>query len=160
MEYRFVSAMNQREELKPLYEEYARMLLEKDPAFAVSLDQQNYEEEITRLEEKYASPRGRMYLLYADEALAGCVGMKESDADHAELKRLYVRPQFRGHNLGEQMIRRIMEDAKEAGYHFLRLDTLPVLTTALALYRRMGFYEIPPYYNCLVPNTVFLEIAL
>ena len=86
--------------------------------------------------------------------------MKPSDEEHAELKRLYVRPEFRGHNLGEQLVRRIMADAAEAGYHWLRLDTLPGLKTALALYRRMGFYEIPPYYDCLVPKTIFLEIAL
>lgn len=160
VKYEFVSALERREKLIPLFEEYAKMLLETDPVFAVSLEQQHYDVEIARLEEKYASPRGRIYLLYVDEALAGCVGMKESDADHAELKRLFVRPEFRGHGLGETMIRKIMADAKESGYRWLRLDTLPGLKTALSLYRRMGFYEIEAYYDCLVPKTVFLEIEL
>ena len=95
-----------------------------------------------------------------DGSLAGCVGMKESDAEHAELKRLYVRPEYRGHRLGEKMVRKIMADAKEAGYQWLRLDTLPGLKTALALYRSMGFYEVDAYYDCLVPKTIFLEIEL
>ncbi len=160
MKYEFVSAFERRRELIPLFEEYAKMLVETDPVFTVSLEQQHYDVEIARLEEKYASPRGRIYLLFADGALAGCVGMKESDNDHAELKRLYVRPEFRGHRLGEKMVRKIMSDAKEAGYRWLRLDTLPGLKTALALYRRMGFQETEAYYDCLVPGTIFMEIAL
>ena len=160
MKYEFVSAFEGREKLITLFEEYAKMLVETDPVFLVSLEQQHYDVEIARLEEKYASPRGRIYLLYVDRALAGCVGMKESDTDHAELKRLYLRQEFRGHGLGEKMVRKIMTDAKEAGYRWLRLDTLPGLKTALALYHRMGFYEINAYYDCLVPKTIFLEIAL
>ena len=125
-----------------------------------SLEQQNYDEEIARLEEKYGLPKGRIYLVYADGSLAGCVGMKPSDETHAELKRLYVRPEFRGRNLGEQLVRRIMDDARGEGYAFLRLDTLPGLKSALKLYRRLGFYEVAPYYDCLVPGTIFMEIAL
>ena len=157
---RLVPAIERREELIPLYEEYAELLLETDPVFIDSLAQQNYSEEIERLEEKYSPPEGSIYLVYVGEGLAGCVGMKRSAPSHAELKRLYVRPAFRGHHLGEKLVRRIMEDAAEAGYQWLRLDTLPGLKTALALYRRMGFYEVEPYYDCLVPNTVFMEIRL
>ena len=159
-ELELIPAFERREDLKPLYEEYAEMLLRTDPVFSDSLAQQNYDEEIERLEEKYAPPRGRIYLVYVDGALAGCVGMKPSDEEHAELKRLYVRPAFRGNNLGERLTRRIMDDAREAGYRWLRLDTLPGLKTALALYRRMGFREIDAYYDCLVPGTIFMEIEL
>ena len=159
-EIALVSAFEQRRELLPLYEEYAAMLLQTDPIFADSLAQQHYDEEIEHLEDKYAAPAGCIYLVYVGGELAGCVGMKASDAEHAELKRLYIRPRFRGQNLGELLVRRIMSDAREAGYHWLRLDTLPGLKTALALYRRMGFYEVAAYYDCLVPGTVFMEIAL
>ena len=158
--FEMISAFSAREELIPLYEEYAEMLLRTDPVFADSLAQQNYDEEIAHLEEKYAPPKGRIYLVYVDGKVAGCVGMKPSDEEHAELKRLFVRPAFRGRNLGEKMTRRIMDDAREAGYKWLRLDTLPGLKSALKLYRRMGFYEIAPYYDCLVPKTIFMEIAL
>ena len=157
---RLIPAFEKREELIPLYKEYADMLVKTDPVFTKSLEQQNYDEEIEHLEEKYGLPKGRIYLLYLDGSLAGCVGMKPSDETHAELKRLFVRPEFRGNNLGERMVRRIMDDAREEGYAFLRLDTLPGLKSALKLYRRLGFYEVEPYYNCLVPGTIFMEIAL
>ena len=155
-----IPAFDRRSELIPLYEEYGVMLLETDPVFARSLAQQNYDEEILHLEEKYAPPKGQIYLVFVDGELAGCVGMKPSDDSHAELKRLYVRPAFRGRNLGETLTRRIMDDARKAGYRYLRLDTLPGLKSALKLYRRLGFREIDPYYDCLVPGTIFMEIEL
>ncbi|MBQ5428004.1 MAG: GNAT family N-acetyltransferase [Oscillospiraceae bacterium] len=155
-----IPAFDRRNELIPLYEEYAAMLLETDPVFARSLAQQNYDEEILHLEEKYAPPKGQIYLVFVDGELAGCVGMKPSDDSHAELKRLYVRPAFRGRNLGETLTRRIMDDARKAGYRYLRLDTLPGLKNALKLYRRLGFRETDPYYDCLVPGTIFMEIEL
>ena len=155
-----IPAFDRRNELIPLYEEYAAMLLETDPVFSRSLAQQNYDEEILHLEEKYAPPKGQIYLVFVDGELAGCVGMKPSDDSHAELKRLYVRPAFRGRNLGETLTRRIMDDARKAGYRYLRLDTLPGLKSALKLYRRLGFREIDPYYDCLVPGTIFMEIEL
>ena len=155
-----IPAFDRRSELIPLYEEYGAMLLETDPVFARSLAQQNYDEAILHLEEKYAPPKGQIYLVFVDGELAGCVGMKPSDDSHAELKRLYVRPAFRGRNLGETLTRRIMDDARKAGYRYLRLDTLPGLKSALKLYRRLGFREIDPYYDCLVPGTIFMEIEL
>ena len=155
-----IPAFDRRNELIPLYEEYAAMLLETDPVFARSLAQQNYDEEILNLEEKYGPPKGQIYLVFVDGELAGCVGMKPSDDSHAELKRLYVRPAFRGRNLGETLTRRIMDDARKAGYRYLRLDTLPGLKSALKLYRRLGFREIDPYYDCLVPGTIFMDIEL
>ena len=159
-DYELVSALNRREELIPLYEEYATMLLQTDPVFADSLAQQNYDVEIAHLEEKYAYPKGRIYLVYVEGKLAGCVGMKPLDERHAELKRLYIRPEFRGRNLGEELTRRIMNDAREEGYSILRLDTLPGLKSAVKLYRRMGCREIEAYYDCLVPKTIFMEIEL
>ena len=155
-----VSAFEQREELIPLYREYASMLVQTDPVFRKSLEQQNYDEEIAHLEEKFSPPGGSIYLVYVEGQLAGCVGMKASDPESAELKRLYVRSEFRGHGLGEMLVRRIMADAAAAGYRRLRLDTLPGLKAALRLYRRLGFRETEPYYDCLVPGTVFMEIEL
>ena len=155
-----IPAFDRKSELIPLYEEYGAMLLETDPVFARSLAQQKYDEEILHLEEKYGPPKGQIYLVFVDGELAGCVGMKPSDDSHAELKRLYVRPAFRGRNLGETLTRRIMDDARKAGYRYLRLDTLPGLKSALKLYRRLGFREIDPYYDCLVPGTIFMEIEL
>ena len=153
-------AFDRREELRPLYEEYEAMLLAADPDFGRSLDQQNYAEEIARLEEIYGPPRGRFYLLCVNGSVAGCVGMKPLDETCAELKRLYVRPEYRGKKRGEYLTRRILSDAKQEGYRFVRLDTLPPLKTALELYRKIGFYEIPAYYDCPIPDTIFLEYRL
>ena len=153
-------AFDRLEELRPLYEEYEEMLLAADPTFGQSLDQQNYEDEIAHLEEKYGPPRGRFYLLYLNGALAGCVGMKPLDETCAELKRLYIRPEYRGKKRGEYLTRRILSDAKQEGYRYVRLDTLPALKTALELYKKVGFYEIPAYYDCLIPDTIFLEYQL
>ena len=157
--WELISAFDRREQLKPLYAEYEAMLLAADPTFSRSLDQQNYDDEIAHLEEKYGPP-GRFYLLYVDGDAAGCVGMRPLDADHVELKRLFVRPEYRGHGFGEKLTRRILEDARSEGFSYVRLDTLPPLKTALALYRRLGFYDIPAYYDCLIPETIFLERRL
>lgn len=158
--WELMPAFDRREALRPLYEEYEAMLLAADPGFRASLDRQDYDEEIAHLEEKYGPPRGRFYLLCVDSAVAGCVGMKPLDSEHAELKRLYVRPEYRGKKRGEYLTRRILADAKREGYQYVRLDTLPALTDALALYRRLGFYEIPAYYDCVIPGTIFMEYRL
>ena len=157
---KLVSALEHREELVPLYAEYAELLLNTDPVFAKSLDQQNYDEEIEHLEEKYGLPKGRIYLLYVDDKLAGCVGMKPSDETHAELKRLYVREEFRGEKIGARLTEHIMDDARKEKYQYLRLDTLPGLKSAIRIYRELGFYDVEPYYDCLVPGTIFMEIKL
>ena len=158
--WELVPAYDRPEVLRTLYAEYEAMLLEADPTFSRSLAQQDYDDEIARLEEKYGQPRGRFYVLYVDGAVGGCIGMKPLDDEHAELKRLYVRPEYRGRKRGEYLVRRILSDAKKEGYSFVRLDTLPALTTALELYKRLGFYEIPAYYDCLIPGTIFLECRL
>ena len=86
--------------------------------------------------------------------------MKPSDETHAELKRLYVREEYRGKKLGLWLTERIMEDARKESYTWLRLDTLPGLKSAIHLYRELGFYDVDPYYDCLVPGTIFMEIKL
>ena len=155
--FTLIPAYGYREELRQLYAEYEQTLLEAEPNFGISLAQQNYEEEINELEKKYALPKGRFYLLRQGEKLAGCVGMKPIDRQCAELKRLYIRPAFRGRGLGEFLVCRILDDARDEGYSFLRLDTIPGLWKARKLYQKLGFYEIPAYYDCLIPGTVFLE---
>ncbi len=156
-EPQFVSALGCREELIPLYREYAQLLVRVEPLFTKSLSQQNYDREIEELERKYAPPDGQVYVVYVDGLLAGCVGMKRQSPEFAELKRLYVRPEFRGRGLGEQLTRRMMNEAERAGYRGMRLDTLPGLKSAADLYRRLGFREIEAYYDCLIPNTIFME---
>lgn len=160
MDVKLRPAQDLPEELRPLYEEYAAMLVAGDPIFAESLRQQNYDVELNHLHDKYGLPTGRLYLLEADGKAAGCVGLRRIDDTYCELKRLYVRPGFRGHDFGRLLVQRVLDDAKAIGYRYIRLDTLPFLTHAKALYQDLGFYEVGAYYDCVVPGTIFMERAL
>lgn len=160
MEVTLLPAHELAEELEPLYREYGTMLVAGDPVFAASLAQQNFDEELDHLHDKYGLPQGRLYLLKVDGQAAGCIGLRRLDDDYCEMKRMYLRPEYRGRGLGEMMARQLIADAREIGYRYLRLDTLPFLTHAEALYRRLGFYDIPSYYDCVVPGTIFMEKAL
>lgn len=93
---KIVYAYNRAEEVSKLFTEYTDMLIEKDSSFQKYLDIQNYSEEMEHLENKYGLPDGRLYLVYCDEKSAGCIGLRKIDSQNCEMKRLYVRPQFRG----------------------------------------------------------------
>lgn len=96
--------------------------IEGDSSFQKYLEIQNYDEELAHLETKYGLPYGRLYLAYDDEKLAGCIGLRKIDAQSCEMKRLYVRPAFRGKQIGSQLVKRIIADAREIGYAHMRLD--------------------------------------
>ena len=116
------------------------------------------------LEKKYGQPYGRLYLACCDGQAAGCVGLKpltkEERGTNGELKRLYVRPEFRGNRLGSLLMSRILEDAGEIGYRHIYLDTLPFLQSAVYLYRKFGFYEIEKYNNSPVESTIYMRLDL
>lgn len=153
-------AYNHREEVGELFREYTRMLVELDPEFQKSLDEQNYDEELEHLEDKYGLPGGRLYLAWQDGELAGCVGMKKLDDKTGELKRLYVRPSFRGQHLGRELVERIIEDARSLGYSRLMLDTMPELVSARHMYENMGFRVTERYNNSPLDTTIFMEYRL
>lgn len=95
---KIVSAYELKEEVRALFSEYTEMLIKNDESFKKYLDIQNYDEEIEHLEMKYGMPYGRLYLIYFDEKLAGCIGLRKIDNQNCEMKRLYIRPEFRGKN--------------------------------------------------------------
>lgn len=95
---KIVSAYELKEEVRALFSEYTEMLIKNDESFKKYLDIQNYDEEIEHLEMKYGMPYGRLYLIYCDEKLAGCIGLRKIDNQNCEMKRLYIRPEFRGKN--------------------------------------------------------------
>ena len=131
MDIRIVPAYEQREEINILFSEYINMLITNDESFQKYLDIQNYDEEVKHLESKYGMSDGRLYLAYCDEGLAGCIGLRKIDNQNCEMKRLYVRPQFRGKKLGSILIEKIIGDAREIGYSYMLLDTLPFLQSAI-----------------------------
>lgn len=139
---------------RELFLEYADWL-------QVSLCFQNFEQELAELPGDYAPPRGRLWLAMVNGALAGCVALREIGSGIAEMKRLYVRPAFRGTGLGRELTDRIIEEARNLGYRKLRLDTLPgKMDRAIALYRSRGFREIERYYDNPYGAAMFMELEL
>jgi putative acetyltransferase len=136
-----------------LFEEYAASL-------GIDLCFQGFEQELAGLPGSYAPPQGRLLLARQDGQMAGCIALRPLEPDACEMKRLYVRPAFRTHGIGRVLVDRLIQEARHAGYRQIRLDTLPSMATALALYRRLGFREIAPYYKNPVEGAVFLELPL
>jgi putative acetyltransferase len=140
----------------------ARMLFkEYETWLGVDLCFQNFEKELVGLPGAYAPPAGRLLLAFEDDQLAGCVALKKLSEDVCEMKRLFLRPQFQGRGFGRQLVNAVLEEARSMGYERMRLDTLSEqMSSAIALYRRVGFKEIEPYYDNPVPGALFMELKL
>lgn len=160
MGIKIVYAYDQVEEVSKLFTEYTDMLIENDSSFQKYLEIQNYSEEIEHLENKYGLPDGRLYLAYCDEELVGCIGLRKIDSKNCEMKRLYVRPKFRGREIGNLLVEKIIEDAKKIGYSHMLLDTLPFLKGAMYLYKKYGFYEISSYNDSPMDTSIYMKLDL
>lgn len=160
MDIRIVSAYEQKEEVRELFSEYTEMLIKNDESFKKYLDIQNYDEEIEHLEMKYGMPYGRLYLIYYDARLAGCIGLRKIDNQNCEMKRLYIRPEFRGKKLANILVAKIIEDAKKIGYSNMLLDTLPFLESAIHIYKKFGFYEIESYNDSPMDTSIYMKLDL
>jgi putative acetyltransferase len=140
--------------IRELFVEYAKSL-------NFSLCFQSFEKELAELPGDYAPPAGRLVLAVDGLQLAGCVALHKLENEICEMKRLYVRPQFRGKGLGRVLAERIVADAREIGYKRLRLDTVePVMRDAVALYRKLGFREIAPYRQNPIEGALYMELEL
>lgn len=138
---------------RELFEEYARWL-------GINLCFQNFEKELAGLPGDYAPPSGRLLLAVEDDVTAGCVALRSIGAGVCEMKRLFVRPGFRGKRLGWELAQSIVKEAREIGYERIRLDTLPgKMDLAIEMYRSLGFKEIEPYYHNPVVGAAFMELV-
>lgn len=147
----------QMEGVRSLFVEYARSV-------SIDLCFQNFEQELLTLPGEYSAPRGALLLAMVDGHFAGCCAMRPLDgADYTnscEMKRLYVRPQFRGLRLGRMLAEGILDAARVAGYDSILLDTLDEMESARALYQELGFEEIPPYYYNPIAGAHYLKAEL
>lgn len=126
-----------------------------------SLCFQGFDKELADLPGKYAPPRGRVYLAFHVEHIAGCIALRPMEEEGiCEMKRLYVRDQFRGKGIGRMLAERIIDDARQIGYCTMRLDTLQRMETARALYSTLGFNVIPAYYDNPMEEVVYMELHL
>ena len=125
---------------------------------------QDFETELATLPGEYAEPRGTLLLVTVDGQLAGCCALRPMDAadypNAAEMKRLYVRPAFRGLGLGRQLAESVLDAARQAGYGCVLLDTLDDMEAARGLYEDLGFEEIPPYYHNPIAGAHYLKADL
>lgn len=136
------------------------MLREYQVSLGVSLCFQNFEAELAGLPGAYAAPQGRLLIAWAEGQALGCVGLRPLEDGLCEMKRLYLRPAARGQQLGRRLAQVICTVAKEAGYRAIRLDTLPSMSAARALYASMGFVPVPGYVFNPIEGTLFLELDL
>jgi putative acetyltransferase len=139
---------------RELFLEYAKSL-------GFSLCFQNFEDELAGLPGDYAPPSGCLLLAEYEGQLAGCIALHELEDGICEMKRLYLRPQFRGKGLGRTLANRIIAEARQLRYQRMRLDTVePVMKDAVAMYRRLGFREIDAYCANPIAGALYMELLL
>jgi putative acetyltransferase len=144
----------QAAQARELFLEYAQSL-------GFSLCFQNFDQELAELPGDYAPPEGRLLLAEYKNQVAGCVALHKVEPGICEMKRLYLRPQFRGQGLGRALADRIIAEARQIGYQRMRLDTVePVMKDAVAMYRKLGFKEIAPYRPNPIVGAMYMELEL
>ena len=139
--------------VRDLFREYQREL-------GVDLGFQGFDAELAGLPGAYAPPRGRLLLARRADAVAGCVGLRPLSGDTCEMKRLYVRPDFRAARLGVLLAERLIGEARALGYRRMCLDTLPSMARAQRLYESLGFRDIAPYRHNPIGGTRYLALEL
>src|ERR1700735_2657539 len=137
------------------------LFLEYAQSLGFSLCFQNFDHELAALPGDYAPPEGCLLLAEYETQLAGCVALHQLEPGVCEMKRLYLRPQFRNQGLGRALAERIIMEARQIGYHRMRLDTVePVMRDALAMYRKLGLTEIGPYRANPIAGAIYMELNL
>lgn len=153
IEFKHVTGQDRLEDIKQLFLEYSHSL-------NINLDFQDFKTEFETLPGKYAPPDGVLILALVDETGAGCIALRKISEDICEMKRLYVRDEYRGLGIGRKLIAILIEEAIKLNYSYMRLDTLSSLEKALQLYKNIGFYDIDPYIYNPIKGARFMELKL
>ena len=148
-----VDGINYLDDIKKLIIEYITFL-NRDLSF------QNLEEELNDLKAKYTYPNGRIIVALVDEKVVGCVAFYKHNLKRCEMKRLYVKKEYRHLKIGQKLVEEIIALAKKDGYQEMVLDTIKPLTNAINLYKKMRFKEIEPYYNNPLPDVIYMKLSL
>lgn len=155
-----VLAYDRQEEMRQLIREYTDAILGQGEEVRQCLSSQRLEDELADMEKKYGPPGGRMYLALVHGQPAGCAALAGSGDEYCEIKRLFVRPQYRGLHISGALIDRVVADARGIGYRHMRLDTFPFMESAIRLYRRYGFYPIARYNDNPAKTAIFMQLDL
>ncbi|MGB6876533.1 MAG: GNAT family N-acetyltransferase [Candidatus Acidiferrales bacterium] len=137
-----------------------KLFREYEASIKVDLCFQGFEKELAELPGEYARPSGRLLVAFEGDEVAGSGALRRLEGDVCEMKRLYVRPEHQGKAIGAGLARALIEQAREAGYTRMRLDTMPSMARAIAMYRSLGFREIDAYRFNPVPGALFFELPL
>ena len=138
---------------RDLFREYQRCI-------GIDLSFQNFDDELANLPGEYAPPAGRLFICLVGEIPGGCVALRKIDERTCEMKRLYVRSSLRGHRIGRLLAEKVIQEARTISYRSMRLDTLPVMTEAIALYRSLGFLPTEAYRLNPHPGAIYMELPL
>ena len=151
--YKVASTVDEFNNGKILFQQYASSL-------DIDLSFQGFGEELNSIMSQYNKPKGALLLAYKDDLAVGCAGIRPLEQDIAELKRMFVRPEFRQFNIGKKLLMLAIDIAADLNYKAIRLDTLPTMTIALSLYRSSGFYEIGAYRFNPIEGAIYMERKL
>ena len=148
-----VTTPAQTDAVRGLFREYAQ-------ALGFDLCFQGFKQELAGLPGDYAPPKGRLFLALVEDEPVGCVALREFEPGVGEMKRLYVRPQYRGHGIGRALTEQVIAEAQAAGYRSVRLDTVPWMKEAIAMYETLGFVDVAPYRPNPIPGARYMQIDL
>ena len=155
-----VLAYGRERDMIQLVTEFNNGILEQGNDVVQCLNSQHLEDELKDMNLKYALPFGRMYLALVDGKAVGCAALTKNDEAYCEIKRLYLKPEYRGMGISKALVEIIIKDAKKIGYKHMRLDTFPFMSSAIKLYEKYGFYYIDRYNDNPAETAIFMQLDL